>query len=132
MTELEALENCLKHWVFILNHPKPQEYAAKIDYFATNLLIPRKNHCYLCEYVKEHGKPDYIDELDCSVCPLIGYAWGPYDGEGVQFACENDLNSPYNAWVNCDTFSEAVEAIERMSLCIENALADLKGGEEND
>jgi len=121
--KLEALQNCLKHWVWVMNQKEPWNYSTKESYFKIHDLPVVYNNCYACEYTTKNSDDGSVD---CTICPLNGYAWK----KEYEVGCESDPSSPYNDWCECDDgFSEAIDAIEKMISCIEDAIEDVKQGD---
>ena len=123
LTELEALENCLKHWEFIL----ASSISDKFSYFDENI-IPPLNHCYACEFAQqEFIRLNSVEPRPgemCAYCPLNHYAWEQLE-DG--YACEYDKNSPYLQWQNAPDENEEIESVERMIDAIKVAIIMLKG-----
>lgn len=117
-TKLEALFKCRNHWqwMWITGDSDKESYEPSREWH---------NTCACCEYTL--GKDEEWPELiDCTCCPLNGYAWGG----AWSVTCESS-GTPYSEWFWCDGDSElnthyrkihAKEMVEACNRAIESIL----------
>ena len=83
MDKLEALIACRNHWqwLWITGDENKRTYKKSRRWL---------NGCACCDYSYDEAQ----DDVDCSKCPLNGYAWS----SEIDFGCEDAGDSFYYLW----------------------------------
>lgn len=129
MTKLEILEECLKHWQYMVD----KKCFSKYEYF--NNICSGENiplgGCYACEYVvNKSGPRTTVTQLYCNLCPLDGYAWNFNNAKNtinrIHCPCIDDPKSIYANWNVSKRVDDRVKYAKEMVDVIKKAIDDIE------
>lgn len=115
----EMYQGCYKMWNWLAKNPKhdKSEYINIIGICRPIL----KNNCYACEYVKQRYRG--VRSSGCRRCPLKSL-WvsrrsliDDYGNKVNSYFCEDIEGSPYEIWVNNNSFYRKSSARKIASYC---------------
>lgn len=93
-TKRKSLEICRDGWKKLADNPDLLKWH--VEEFKE-----MRNWCPCCEYAGGGGERR---SLDCTSCPLLGYAWGMEEDSNKSNYCHClDISSPYYKWEREDT-----------------------------
>ncbi len=113
MTKRECLEKTIELWDWLA--ADRDRYKSNWPGFNGN--TETLSRCYCCQYARDQ-EPEGMFALDCSFCPLIGYAWS-YDGKRAPCTLGE---APYEKW--CTNAHDPVYA-RQIADAARKALAEL-------